>query len=227
MKTKAYHFNKNTLTYGNFIEQPTQLEIKSSLGLVNASLDDAVRYGGDVTRVALGAMQLRHDRKYVVVDTKTHMLIPGMSPAIPGWHTDGAPRDEAFNPQGRGLPDQWAQLRSDIRPPRFHLLVTGSGCLTQFVAQPLRLHIPVEPSATLYAIISKATRRRNPSTETVQSCQVVEFDWHDLHTGVVATATEWRYLIRVTETDYLPPCRDLRQVIRVQQNVYSPTDFGW
>lgn len=59
------------------------------------------------------------------------------------------------------------------------------------------------------------------------SCQVVEFDWWDIHQGVVATKKEWRYLIRVMETDFCEPERDLRNVIRTQQQVYAPIDFGW
>lgn len=227
MILKPYHFNKNPLTFSGIIEQPPQSEVKATLGLVNASLDDAVRYGGDVTRSALGAMKLRHDRKYIVVDTKTRMLMPGMSPAIPGWHTDGAPRDASFNPQGKGLPDQWAQLRDDVRAPRFHLMVTGCGCLTQFVDGPLSIEIPAEPDKDLYAVMSRNTRAAAPKMLAAPSCTVVEFDWHDLHTGVAASAFEWRFLIRVTETDYLAPWTDLRQVIRTQQQIYAPLDFEW
>lgn len=224
---RPYAFNRHALRVTGTIKEPHQAEISATLGLINASLDDALRYGGNITREAIGAMNLRHDRKYIVVDTKVHMLMAGMSPAIPGWHTDGAPRDATGNPQGSGPPDQFAQC-GDLRPPRYHLLVTGTGCLTKFVGCALTLEIPEEPTRDLYAHVSRVVRQANPPpTITVPSCSVVEFDWHDLHTGVIAAHAEWRYLIRVTETDYLPPCSDLRRVIRTQQNVYIPTDFGW
>ncbi|MFP8823477.1 hypothetical protein, partial [Enterobacter cloacae] len=73
-------------------EKPSQDDIKNTQGLWNASFDDAFRFGGDVTRAALQAINLRGDKKHIVVDVKTHMLMPGMIPAIPGWHTDGVPR---------------------------------------------------------------------------------------------------------------------------------------
>ncbi|MEC2506153.1 hypothetical protein P9X25_18565, partial [Bacillus cereus] len=74
------------------IEQPSIDVLKNTPALWNASLDDALKYGGELTKAAIGAMNLRHDRKYIVVDTKVHMLMPGMCPAIPNWHSDGVPR---------------------------------------------------------------------------------------------------------------------------------------
>jgi hypothetical protein len=62
---------------------------------------------------------------------------------------------------------------------------------------------------------------------TIPTCTVMEFDWWDIHTGVIATKKEWRFLIRVTESDYYEPQKDLREVIRCQSQVYSPYNFGW
>lgn len=85
-------FNRNKVIFGNKIDKPSQDEIKNTQGLWNASFEDAIRFGGDLTRSALQAMNIRGDRKHIVVDVKTHMLMPGMIPAIPGWHTDGVDR---------------------------------------------------------------------------------------------------------------------------------------
>lgn len=87
-------FNRAAPKIGNSIPEPSQELIEASLNLRQASLEDAARYGGAITREALGAMNLRGDRKYVIVDTKIHLLMPGWVPAIPGWHTDGVPRGE-------------------------------------------------------------------------------------------------------------------------------------
>jgi hypothetical protein len=109
MKQVPVLFNRTPLVQAGTIEQPTDNEIKNTFGLWNASLDDAVRYGGEITRQAIKAMNLRHDRKNIIVDTKIHMLMKGWSPSILGWHTDGAPRDNLKNPNGSGLPDIFAQ----------------------------------------------------------------------------------------------------------------------
>lgn len=232
-------FNRRPMIVGDRIEEPSDDLVRSTLGLVNASPEDAVRYGGDITRAALGAMKIRNDRRYVVVDVKTHMLMKGMSPAIPGWHTDSAPRDETGNPQGSGPPSLALQEEIDAagRATHFHLLVTGDGCLTEFYTlSHAVLRVPLADTS-LYATMSEQVResRGEGGARTwaprqfqfAPSCTVVEWDWWNVHRGVPATLREWRYLIRVTETDFLPPDTDLRRVIRTQQQVYAPATFGW
>jgi hypothetical protein len=213
-------FNRAILVARNLgIEQPSDDEIRKTPPLFNASLEDALLYGGDLTRAALSSMRIRGDKKYVIVDTKVHMLMPGMWPAIPGWHTDGVPRPD-------GKPDIWAQ--EEMESPRFHLLVTGEGCLTDFCNEPLDLEVPAEPTSDLYADISKQMNELAPSTWRIPSCRAVEWGWWDLHTAIRATKREWRFLIRVTETNYRPPKTDLRDVLRTQQQVYvESAEFGW
>lgn len=183
-------------------------------------------------------MNLRIDRRYIVVDTKVHMLIPGMSPAIPGWHTDGVPRGPLRDNIHHGLPDLYAQEFEHYRPHRYHLLVTGEGCLTEFIKIPTNLPISRTPDAQVYNHMSRIINQmlgeyallgdpREDQILTAPSCQVVEFDWWNIHQGVPAKKKEWRYLIRVMETDFCEPERDLRNVIRTQQQVYAPIDFGW
>lgn len=230
METINVLFNRNPLVFGKSIEQPSVIELKNTFGLWNASYDDAIRYGGEITRQALRAMNLRHDRKHIIVDTKIHMLMQGMCPSIPGMHTDGAPRDEFKNPNGIGKPDTFAQ-ENDPKPNRYHFLVTGEGCLTQFVSRPLEVPIPAEPSYEVYTMMSSFVRNeaiKDPSLLlTIPSATVVEFDWWDIHTGVFASKKEWRYLIRVCESDYYRPQDNLREVIRMQSQVYAPMDFSW
>lgn len=222
-------FNRSPLEYSGSIEQPSSDIIKTTMGLWNASLDDAIKFGGDLTRMAIGAANLRHDKKYCIVDTKVHMLMPGMSPAIPGWHTDGVPRGSRKNPQDKAPPD--IKMQEAMESPRFHLLVTGTGCLTVFALNEIKLVVPCPPSTDLYASVDKqmklAIERDEVKTVEAQSCRVCEWDWWQLHTAKVATIHEWRWLIRITETDYQTPEHDLRRIIRQQQSVYVPQNFGW
>lgn len=216
---QQYAFNSTPVVYGRSIEQPSDEEVRKTPPLFNASLEDALLYGGDLTRSALSAMDIRGDHEHVIVDTKVHMLMPGMWPAIPGWHTDGAPR-----PYGRPRLD----LQAEMRPPRFHLLVTGEGCLTDFVASDIVLNLQHNDSPKLYEEITTAVNAANPSTFEIPSCRSVEWGWWDLHRAKAATKREWRFLIRVTETDHRPPKTDLRDILRTQQQVYVPSEsFGW
>jgi hypothetical protein len=230
MSNIDYVFNKTPLTFSGKIEEPPVIELKNTFSLWNASYDDAVRYGGDITRQALRAMNIRHDRKNIIVDTKIHMLLKGMSPAILGWHNDGSGRDINKHPNGKGPPDILSQS-NDNRYNRYHLLVTGTGCLTQFINQPISISIPSEPSYDTYKTISSFVSNKVKEDQSIimqiPSCQVTEFNWDDIHTGVIATKNEWRYLIRVAESDYYEPAKDLREIIRMQTQVYSPLNFGW
>lgn len=223
-------FNRNDLVFGNPIEQPSQELVKNTLGLHNASLEDALKYGGDLTRSALGAMNLTMQKKHVVVDTKIHMLIPDMCPAITGWHTDGVPRGTKLDPTAKQEPNIYAQEKMDS--PIFHLLVTGTSCLTHFLEQrDVNLEVPEEPSTELYKKISKQVNQNisngELSTYELPTCTSVMWDWWELHTGIPAKHHEWRFLIRVTESDIQEPKKDLRDIIRTQQQGYMPMEFGW
>lgn len=228
-------FNRRPLKYGGEIEVPSVELVRNTLGLVNASIEDAIRYGGELTRAAISAMQLRNDRKHIIVDVKVHMLMPGFYAAIPGWHTDGVPRGSSLNPLAKEPPNKWAQEEIEqgehpgLRPTHYHMLVTGSGCLTEFVEGPVRLKTTGQRwrSAALYADMNEQIEEMKPPVIEVPSCQVVEFDWWDIHRGVEAKKHEWRYFIRVAELDLAAPERDLRTVIRTQHQVYAPQHFGW
>lgn len=212
-------FNRTPLLYGRSIESPSRDLIKNTLGLFRASMEDAIRFGGELTRAALQVVELTNTRRYVVVDVKVHMLMPGMLPAIPGWHTDGVPRPTKDHPDLR--------LQEGKNPTLYHMLVTGEGCLTEFITEPIELEIPDKPTSDLYKVID-AQLGDNPSNVIgAKSCQMVSWGWWTLHRGVPAKIHEWRYLIRIAETDTLPPLTDLREVLRTQQQVYVPLNYGW
>lgn len=226
-------FNETMPVLRPGILQPPEDVVRNTLGLWCASPEDAVKFGGELTRNALSYIPITNTRKYVVVDVKVHMLMPGQCPAIPGWHVDGTPRHRDGSPAGGGLPDFHMQLDPPFRPPIYHLLVTGEHCLTEFLRERMPLRVPssMMRSPSMFAHVSAEVKDRVAAAQlspfSLPSCWVATFDWWALHQGVIASGHEWRYLIRVAETDTLPPQQDLRNVIRTQQNVYSPLDFGW
>lgn len=221
-------FNRNAPIFGSSINEPSVDLIKNTFGLFRASVEDALRYGGDVTREAIGAMNIRNDKKYVLVDVKVHMLMQGFCPAIPGWHTDGVPRPK-MSQSGKGAPD--IELQESMDSPRFHLLTTGDHCSTKFATvRNLPLSVPDVPSNTLYADINRQMNEQEAmgQIETFSKPrQVVEFDWWELHTAVYANKFGWRYLIRVTESDTMAPLTNLRDVLKTQAQVYTPANIGW
>ena len=222
-------FNRNPVVIGRSMTDPEQGTIENTLNLRQVSLEDAARYGGPITREALGLMNLRGDRKHIVVDTKVHMLMVGFIPAIPGWHTDGVPRGSFLDPAANGEPNIEAQIDHEARgitTPRYHLLVTGNHCPTRFLANPMDLD--VENGRDLYKKMSADVNQLdNPVVLDTPASTVVEWDWWNVHTAQQATSRGWRYLIRVTETDYIEPRTDPSEFIRTQNQVYVPTEFGW
>src|SRR5699024_10819373 len=177
-------FNRNKPLIGRTIEQPSQELIKNTLGLHNASLDDAIKYGGELTRAAIGAMDLTFSKKNIIVDTKIHMLLPGMCPAIPGWHSDGVPRGNSLDPTVKQEPNIRAQEEMDS--PIFHLLVTGNSCLTEFINErDVELEVPNKPDSKLYRMVSQQVNDKLKSGELTKyeapSCTSIMWDWWELH----------------------------------------------
>jgi len=229
-------FNQNPVGVGNSIDTPSQDAIENSLNLRQVGLEDAVRYGGSITRKALGAMEFKGDRKYIIVDTKVHFLLPGMSPSIPGWHTDGVPRGDDRNPAGSGAPVLSAMTDGSVTEPHYHLLVTGTHCPTRFLNHSIELDVDDSVGRDLYKVMSEQVQshvdyffKNSGLSCTFDSpdSTVLEWDWWTVHTAQLATARGWRYLIRVTETDHIKPRTNPADFIRTQNNVYSPMEFGW
>lgn len=223
-------FNRNPALRGNTIPDPAQGTIEATLNLRQASLDDAMRYGGPITRDAISAMVFVGDRKNIVVDTKVHFLMKGFMPAIPGWHTDGVPRGTELLPAANGMPHMHAQDQHQelgISIPRYHLLVSGTHCPTRFVRDPLVIE-PVD-GTDLYRYMSLDVEKVSDTIafEDTSPGEVITWDWWNIHTAQVATSRGWRYLIRVTETDYISPRTNPADFIRTQNQVYVPTEFGW
>ena len=243
MTTSKIRFNRNRPRVGASIDTPSQELIENTPTLARCSIEDAAVYGGTLTREALGAMQLRGDRRYIIVDTKVHHLLPGFIPSIPGWHTDGVPRGESgLNPNNHGEPNLRAQVEADEDDaPRYHLLVTGSHAPTEFFVRPwtvdlvnwsnlgsdLYREMTREVNAALDHLHRMDTYYAHEATWKTPENTVVEWDWWNIHRATPATARGWRFLIRVTETDHIEPRRSPNDFIRRQNMVYAPVEFGW
>lgn len=153
----------------------------------------------------------------VVIDTRVHMLQPGMFPAIPGWHLDAVPRNVKT-----GQPDladanvetQHATLFLGPAPTRFlraQLLVpeTPHGANTYSV-----LHNQVEK---LLASITLKDEAARPGYFTL-------FDSQGIHRAAAAEIPGWRYFFRATRGSHLRA----RNELRTQTQVYvSSLGAGW
>lgn len=232
-------WNRTPIYKGNTSAPVDQNSIKNTFGLFRASLEDALFYGGEVTRHALDAFNIKGDRDYVVVDTKIHMLMPGMCPAIPGWHTDGVLRWKDVDDVNTinndfGLPsvrEQESYERQTERHNHYHIMAYGQST-TQFIAEDnIELPTPDGPNHDLYRIMTRHVndyvKRGRLSVMQIDPATVYEFDWWRIHSAPIAKKREWRYLIRVTESDWYAPTTSKEDMIRRQSQVYMPMEYGW
>lgn len=232
-----YLFNRNPIkqTATNIIT--SEIEIKREVGLFRASLDDASKYGGNYTRqvIEFYDRNVKSCRNFQTVDVKVHMLMPGMYPAIPGWHTDHAPRMDNGSPSGKGTPNLELQeeLTKEGKSTKFHLFCSPATSLTEFLVDPLLIDIPSQIGTKLYKYL---TDQLNPICEdidnpislaSIKKNHLLEFDWWNIHRGIAATRHEWRLLIRIADSDFVPPFVNKDDFIRTQQQVYVPESYGW
>lgn len=178
-------------------------EVEATPVLRQASLATAVQFGGPLVSRLLETAPLAGDREHVIVDTKVSYLMPGWYPAIPGWHTDGVPRAK----DGKGAPSIAEQMRLDTDDyrPRYHTIHVGSAkCPTEFVAESFAADVPDNDRA-LYKVLSDHVNSIRPETFVADPGVWDSWSWDSVHRARASESTGWRLLIRVSETDFLPP----------------------
>ncbi|ANA86232.1 hypothetical protein SEA_LOZINAK_75 [Gordonia phage Lozinak] len=202
-------------------------QIEGTPNLRRASLSDAILFGGPAVRDLLERAPIVGDREYVFVDTKVSMLMPGWYPAIPGWHTDGVPRGDNGHPSDYGHPSLPKQLTQ--RSPRFHTIIAGNPCLTEFLKGDYELEIEHDQDNVLYSEMTNKVEElagRRTRTLMAPKPQVwASWDWWQIHRAGEANRRGWRLLIRITESDLVRPAT--RDFIRTQNQVYVPLDSSW
>lgn len=203
-----------------------QKGIEATPNLSRASLEDAITFGGPLLRSVLEQCPLACDRPHTIVDTKVTILLPGFIPAIPGWHTDGVPRGRYKDPYDSGVPSMQAQEARSKQGefPRFHTLIVGNPCLTEFVDVPVTLDLRHSEDPDLYKEVSGLINGGNYPTKFHPHNRWISWSWWNLHRAVPAIERGWRLQIRVAEM-YHPPLKT--GFIRAQNQVYVAPEFGW
>lgn len=212
---------------GDWTPQGTlQVAIEGTPNLSRASLQNALLFGGPVVKWLLECCPLVGDRPYTIVDTKVTLLLPGFIPAIPGWHTDGVPRGFWKDPYDSGIPSMSAQVEATEQGeyPRFHTVIVGNPCLTEFVDVAVNLDLRHSEDTDLYKEVSLLINEGNYPTRSQPLGQWISWSWWNIHRAIPATQRGWRLQMRVAEM-YRPPLDS--GFIRGQSQVYVPEEFGW
>lgn len=207
--------------------------IKAEQMFFRASPDFAELHGGELTMAFLiAARRLWGSLDGCIVDSRHHMLMPGMIPCIPGWHTDDAPRDL----------NRWSG-QPNIFNPEYeteHLLCivdAGTESLTEFITGNLDLpqnHFvhKLEVSHTNFYKTADSLIERfpyamfdaPPEKVQVQSGQLAEFNVHSWHRGQPAKSRGFRWFIRITRGSR----HEVQNEIRSNAQVYiTDSSYGW
>lgn len=158
------------------------------------------------------------------LDTRSHMLMRGWYPAIPGWHHDDVDRGPT------GQPDYDAPLAEGRR--MFVCVIDASdrptGSLTEFFqpGQTVSVPWPVPTDQPVYRYWDAHIERESDAERfELISGAVYEFGPGDFHRALPARSDGWRWFARLTIN---PGPRPAEPKIRRQAQVYLPvTNLGW
>lgn len=231
-----YKFESKVEFCGHVPVGHMELMIPKEKMVIKADRAFAMEHGGDITREALKHLPTDWQNIAVAIDTRVHMLMPGMYPCIPGWHHDYVPRTKE-----NGQPDY--DDESGLRSEHLMLMINSEVAPTKFAIGEAEYDDVV--SGNVYGQWHKETEWHLSSGKLQEvdavSNQWILFDDRSMHRGVKATKMGWRYFIRVSrffidvskhthvEGDrvYLEPAK-MRNEQRTQVQVYmdDPT-VGW
>ncbi len=230
----AINFNEYSPSIIGCIEPGTitQKQIHNEPMLFSTDIDFARNNSGPITNNLLDGLfsftafkdiqeEIKYDSESFkdltwVIDTRCHMLMKGMYPAIPGWHCDDVPRSPASNNQ----PDL-RRINEKVR----HICVTLSDyeqgvSNTEYLNQHMAI---VVDTTSVWDSVNKAVNEdRYRMSFFAEDGQFILFDQLNLHRASPAIHNGWRYFFRMSLTHRKPS-----NEIRKQTQVYLTSEHGW
>lgn len=205
------------LTFESFYRSIAQLPdfdqatVKKEPMLFSADYAFASFNGGPITKAF---METLDPSEHWIIDSRTHMLMPGWYPCIPGWHLDDVPRTR---PDGQ--PDHAAPVYTS----KHQMVVVGTTAIPEFAIGTIELDDVPVGEGIVYGIWNEKMKALAPRVSAPKSGEVVAFDSEAFHRGMPATDHSWRFFIRASVRKQTP-----RNEIRHQVNVYMPAiEGGW
>jgi hypothetical protein len=201
---------------------PTVEQIHNETMLFSASWDFAREHGGPLTQEVLNVFPKDNlppsDDLNLVIDTRCHMLMRGMLPAIGGWHCDDFPRGKKYSQPDLSQPN----------PSMRHYTITLSthqdgASNTLFLTKPLRLRVE-DPERVWKSVHMAVEKSDIPSDAFFRSEDRVlyEFNQDTIHKAERCQNPGWRFFMRLSWTFRKP-----QDKIRRQVQVYLPEVEGW
>lgn len=212
-------FHSTVFNMGEFNAEWDVPTIKNEPMFFNCDLEFAWINGGPITRAFIDALPTswQHDR--VVLDSRTHMLMKGWYPCIPGWHHDDVPRSTA-----NGQPNY---SNPEYQSTHILGLVNADVAPTEFAVGTINLDVPEEMIyKTWHPIVEDAVRTGGLKLKKAQSGILYGFDCESFHQGVRANKDGWRWFARVSQST--DRADKITNEIRNQVQVYMEFPMeGW
>lgn len=222
-------FNSQARAVSGFAHAVKNEQIKNEPMFFNCDLNFAFKNGGPITHSFITNLPDEWKTGEVVIDTRTHMLMPGWYPAIPGYHHDDVPRPDI--PAGQHF---LTAGQPDYDNPRYrseHILglVNADVCPTHF-ATGVATFSEVPEGETIYkhwhpeviAHIAAGTLNQWEAPDRT----LLQFNHDTWHTGSKAVGNGWRWFGRVSRnTDR---AKKITNEIRMNAQVYLEFPMeGW
>lgn len=189
---------------------PSQAEIESDqVTFCWTPLEEALAAAGPLTRSVIEAMgrHVSRHKRFIYIDSKLQYFEAGDLPVDSRlWHIDGsiATRGPRAQRLGHDLLHDLRARQAHPDPPRFLAYQSSTHCATQFLVEPVSLHLPeLTPDfeAVDRAVRGLASARPSARAIAQPAGSIVAFDGRTLHRAVPATTAGWRLWVRCTATD--------------------------
>jgi hypothetical protein len=202
---------------------PRDIDLRKLPQLFRADMEFARAQGSEDLNYLLDHFKLSGHYKYVSMDCRTHMLMKGMYPCIPGWHCDDFYRTEDL----QGQPD--LENVGGVAPQVHHMLILGDNSKTEFLAKNIDLpgtrdvqeQFGIEKP--VYYQYDRMLDELKPKTLFVNPGTIYTFGPTAFHRGQASTHNGWRFFLRVTESNHYEPKNELRY----QTQVYTDGRVSW
>lgn len=216
-KMKTYSFNSQ-IQLGQSLPKFTDEQVKNEPMFWQADLKFAQENGGPITKAFLAALPAYMKRQPLVFDSRSHMLMPGWFPCIPGFHHDSVPRNTTTG-----------QPNYDVENHVFHAiaLINGDICPTEFAIG--ESEFPQVPDGEIiYKVwhneVDKQLKSGILQSWKAISNRVIFMDGQTWHQGTKAVKNGWRWFGRASIFDD----RTAKNEIRKQTTVYLEFPMeGW
>lgn len=193
-------------------------DIASEPKVLSASPEEVYKKEGTLAQkilYALGSFDVP-DGLYPVIDTRVHRLMPGMYPAIPGWHCDDWPRKDYISQPDPSL----------VNKEAYHIVcnIATSRHVSNTEFNLDHHKFEWDQKSPLWKELHSSIEKRNDVTRRqLLPGQIVKFSYDTPHRAMPCIERGWRFFFRLSMM-HRPP---VKSVHNSEQVYILSEENGW